>query len=248
MTDFNRRSFVSALAVSLTSASAAQASGGQSLSEDPDLLALSDQLPAVLQAYKDAARKVQNIEETWGPQWPTPDPEIFWYGKGSKRHADILDRGIKTQFFSSGITRVQNIGTPEGFEASYADHMQEADRKSKFKSQRGMKQELRSAEKMKARIEPARAYWSEVERIETASGVKTAIEAETAARDALRDLVGHILTFEEQTPIGIGIKAHALAAFTELDPFWQRINPNSPEWLAGLSATLMRQASHARTS
>jgi len=35
----------------------------------------------------------------------------------------------------------------------------------------------------------------------------------------LRDLVGQILTFEEQTPIGLGIKAQALAAFIELPAF-----------------------------
>lgn len=208
--------------------------------EHPDLLAMSDQLPGVLQAYKDAAGEVQTIAKTWGPQWPTPAPEIIWYGGGSKTHRDILGRGIETEWGKGGIMRVQNLGTPEGFQASYEAHMREADRKSKFKSQRGMKSELRWAERDKARIEPARAYWSEVERIETASGIKAAQEAETAARDALRDLVGQILTFEEQTPIGLGIKAQALAAFIELPPFWQGLNPDAPQWLAGLTATLTR--------
>ena len=86
--------------------------------------------------------------------------------------------------------RVQNIGTPEGFEAEYHAHTKEAERKSKLKSQRGMKSEIRWAERSKARMEPARAYWSEVERITAASGIEAAQAAETASRDALRSLVG----------------------------------------------------------
>jgi hypothetical protein len=120
---------------------------------------MSDRLPATLQSYKDAAAKVHSIAKTWGPQWPTPDPEIIWYGNGSKRHADILGRGIETPWGKGGIMRVQNIGTPEGFEAEYHAHTKEAERKSKFKSQRGMKSEIRWAERSKARIEPAHAYW-----------------------------------------------------------------------------------------
>ncbi|NQY60773.1 hypothetical protein [Cognatishimia sp.] len=245
MTILNRRSFVAALAASLSSATAAHASGEQVAPEHPDLLAMSDRLPATLQSYKDAAAKVHSIAKTWGPQWPTPDPEIIWYGNGSKRHADILGRGIETPWGKGGIMRVQNIGTPEGFEAEYHAHTKEAERKSKFKSQRGMKSEIRWAERSKAQIEPAHAYWSEVERITAASGIEAAQVAETASRDALRSLVGDILTFEEQSPVGLGIKAQALAAFIELPPFWQMANPDSPKWLAGLTGTLARQANPA---
>lgn len=242
MSFLNRRSFVAALATSLAAATTANAAGDQTLHEHPDLIALSDRLPVALQSYKEAAAHVRHIAETWGPQWPKPDPEIIWYGGGSKRHEDILGRGIETQWGKSGLMRVQNIGTPEGFQLSYEAHMEEADRKSKFKSQRGMKTELRMAKRMKTSIEPARAYWSEVERIKTTSGVEAAQEAEAAARDALRDLVGQILTFEEQTAIGLGIKAQALAAFIELPSSSQSFNLDAPQWLAGLAATLTKQA------
>lgn len=241
MTHIDRRSFVAALATSLTAASATQVTGAE-MQEHPDLIALSDQLPGALQAYKDAAVHVKNIVATWGPQWPTPDPEIIWYGNGSKTHRDILGRGIETPWGKGGIMQVQNIGTPEGFQASHDSHMREADRKSKFKSQRGMKSEIAWAERCKAGIEPARAYWSEVERITSASGIEAAQEAEDDTRKALTDLCGQILTFEEQTPLGLGIKAQALAAFIELPAFWQRCNLSAPEWLAGLTATLQRQA------
>jgi len=242
MTNLNRRSFVAALAASLSSVTVARATDSDAALENPDLIALSDRLPATLQTYKDAAARVQQIADTWGPQWPTPDPEIIWYGNGSKRHADLLGRGVETPWGKGGIMRVQNLGTPEGFEASYHSHKKEADRKSKFKSQRGMKSELRWAESSKARIEPARAYWSEAERITALSGIEDAQALETKARDALRELVGAILTFEELSPMGLAIKAQALTAFVELPPFWQMANPDAPKWMAGLANTLTRQS------
>ena len=64
MTILNRRSFVAALAASLSSATAAQASGEQVVPEHPDLLAMSDRLPTTLQSYKDAAAKVHSIAKT----------------------------------------------------------------------------------------------------------------------------------------------------------------------------------------
>lgn len=247
MARLDRRSFVAALAGSLTAAAASQASGREVVSEHPDLLAMSDRLPDVLRRYRDAANRVRSIEQTWGPQWPTPDPEIFWYASGSETHRDILGRGIETPWGKGGLKRVQSIGTPEVFQASYESHMREADRRSKFKTQRGMKTELNWAESARARIEPARAYWSEVERIKAASGIDDAIDAEKAARNGVRELVGEILTFEERGPIGLGIKAQALAAFIELPSFWQVFNPETPRWLAGLAATLSRQTSPGMT-
>jgi len=240
--EFNRRSFIATLATSLSSVAAVQAAGKEATSEHPELLKMSDRLPNTLQAYRDTAERVKDIVKAWGPQWPTPDPEIFWYGNGSKRHDDILGRGIKSHWGKGGIMCVQNIGTPEDFEADYQAHTKQAERKSKLKSQRGMKSELRWAEHSKARIKPARAYWSEVERIKVASGIEAALTAKRDAREALLTLVGDILTFEEQSPIGFGIKAQALAAFIELPPFWQGCNPDAPQWLAGLAATLERHA------
>lgn len=242
MTQFDRRSFVAALAASLTSATTVQASGEPTMPEHPDLLAMSDQIPDALQAYKDAAARVRSIVQTWGPQWPEPDPDIIWYGSGCETHRNIRGVGIEVPWGTSGETRIQQLGTPEGYKMRYDQHMREAARRSKLKSKRGMKRELDWAERMQACIEPARAYWSEAERIETESGIKAAKKAEALSIKALCGLVGQVLTFEEQSPIGLAIKAQALAAFIGLPPFWQACNPGAPQWLAGLTATLARQA------
>ncbi|MEL7319742.1 MAG: hypothetical protein AAFN04_14000 [Pseudomonadota bacterium] len=234
---FNRRSFIATLATSLSTAAAVHAEGSEAVSEHPALLEMSDRLPATLQCYRDAASEVQSIADTWEPQWPAPDPEIIWYGHGSKRHEDILGRGIETPWGKGGVIHVRNIGTPEGFETDYHVHTKEAERKSKFKSQRGMKSELRWAEQSKARIEPARAFWSEVERIEAASGIHEAKANLEKSRDALIEIVGEILVFEERSAVGLAIKAQALAAFTELPPIWQGLtSPWAAHWFGLRSA------------
>ena len=245
MTILNRRSFVAALAASLSSATAAHASGEQVAPEHPDLLAMSDRLPATLQSYKDAAAKVHSIAKTWGPQWPTPDPEIMYGGWFGDRHADILGNGIQTPHVHTQKLTVHHIARPADLQRQFEGYVSEAERTSKFKKKGRMERNLRLADETKAKIEPARAYWSEVERITAASGIEAAQAAETASRDALRSLVGDILTFEEQSPVGLGIKAQALAAFIELPPFWQGVNPDAPQWLAGLTGTLARQANPA---
>lgn len=57
--------------------------------------------------------------------------------------------------------------------------------------------------------------------------------------------MGDVLAFEGRSSEGLGIKAQALAAFIELPPFWQRINPDAPLRLAGLTETLTRRANPA---
>lgn len=102
--ELNRRTFVTTLVTSLTApaTTAALSVPIESLTEHPELIAMGDRLPDVLQSYRDAASEVSSIAEKWEPRWPTPDPEIIWYANGSKRHADILGRGIKTEW---GIKR-----------------------------------------------------------------------------------------------------------------------------------------------
>ncbi|MGD1926348.1 MAG: hypothetical protein ACFB03_19500 [Paracoccaceae bacterium] len=243
----DRRALLAGLSAALTadlSASATtHASGAESTPEHPDLIEMSNRLPGVLQVYNDAAGHVQTIAQTWGPQWPKPDLRIVAYGPGTERHADILGFGIKTQWGATPDTmRVQNLGTPAYFEAEHRESTKEAERQSKIKSKRGANYEMRRALRSKACIEPARAYWSEVERIETASGIKDALAARDVAHDALCGLVGDILTFEEATALGLGIKTLARAAFITLPLLTQMAHPDYPKWMAGLAKTLTRWA------
>lgn len=239
----DRRSFVAALAASLTSATAAQASGRHSMPEHPDLLAMSDQLPGVLQSYKDAASEVQNIAKTWGPQWPKPNPEIMFGGGFGHRHADILGRGIRVPDKYTKKPIVHYVAKPDELQRRLDGHISEAERTSGFKRKGRMEHYLRMADETRQKIQPSRAYWAEVERITSASGIEAAKAEQERAREALMQLVRRILTFEEQSALGLGIKAQALAAYSELPRLWQALAPDLPNMLMGLSDTLSRRAS-----
>lgn len=232
----NRRSMLAAMAATFTAAAAPQAATQPTT--DPELTSLADTLKDALQDYLQARDNVQAIAAEWGPQWPTPDPEIVHYGGGSKTHRDILGRGIETPWGGSTFLKVQDLGTPEVFEAGYERHMAIAAHKGKTKSKRGMKSELLWAERCKARIEPARAYWAEVDRITAASGIEAAQAAETAALSCLTDTVGAILNYDTTTATGLVIKAEALTAWGNAPAFNQGLNPNASKWMAGIAATI----------
>jgi len=101
-----------------------------------------------------------------------------------------------------GILAVIDLGTPESFQSQADYYNGLAARKAKTKSQRGMKQYQQWAERERAAIGPARAYWSEVERITTASGIDAATAQRTATLDALHSHVDAIMRADDYRPYG----------------------------------------------
>jgi len=236
----SRRSLLAGLATAATAASGAAASAYQA--ENPELLALADQLPELAEEHAAASGAVRRIVAEWSPHWPTPDPEIVRYSQGSKTHRGIDGRGIATAWSRSGTTDVKQLGTPEVFAASAASHRSEAARKAKTKSQRGMKFHLHHAEEDEALIEPARAYWSEVDRITEASGIEEAKERLTAAREALERHIDAIMAAEDRTIAGAAIKAEAIEEWGKIDLFYRMLNPKGPDWAEALAQSIMRHA------
>ncbi|WP_439521089.1 hypothetical protein [Marivita sp.] len=237
-----RRRMLLGLAAASTAAATGASSGGHTATlEDPQLLELGDALPSALKDFKDAETRVKQIEETWGAQWPVPDSEIIRYGSGCKTHRDILGRGVEMPWGKSGVTRVHDLGTPEHFEKSAVWNWKEYERCMGLKSKRGSRGAKLWAERDEAAIEPARAYWSEVERITKASGIEAARKAEDAALETLKKLVGEIILYREQTITGLIIKAQALQAWGEVPTAFQQINSESPNWGDAIASTVIRQ-------
>ena len=239
----SRRHVLLGLAASATAATATGATAAPQ--ENPELVALADDLPAILAAYVAARENVAWIVAEWSPQWPVPAPEIFRFGDGCRRHVGIDGAGIETPFGVRGATHVASIGTPEHFEGRAAYHDSRAAHKAKTKSQRGMQSELRWAERDRAAIEPARAYWSEVERITKASGIEAATAQRTATLEAMRDQVGAIMRADDWTITGAIIKAQALGAWAEAGRFARAFNPDGPAWADQLAASILRHAGGA---
>lgn len=240
-----RRGILMGFAVAATAATLPLQSGAAPrMAENPDLLALAEKLPVAAKAYSEARSEVARIVAAWSPFWPTlpTSPEIVRFGEGCKPHRDIEGRGIQTPCGNGNAMRVQDLGTPEVFEQSYAWHMAEAARKAALPSQRGLKGKLLWAEREKARIEPARAYWNEVARITAASGIEAATAHSTNMRAALHSLVDTIMATREATIEGVAIKAQALATWSQVDHVSKALNLRASDWSDQIAAAILRQA------
>ena len=188
-TALSRRNVLLGLAASATAATSTGAKNAPAApQENPALIALADDLPGIVSEYVAARDEVDRIVAEWSPRWPVPAEEIVSYGQGCKAHEGIDGRGIQT-LWARDIYRVKSLGTPEYFAKSAESHEAAAQRKVKTKSQRGMKSELLWVEKERAAIEPARAYWSEVDRITKESGIEAATAKREAALKRLRQQV-----------------------------------------------------------
>lgn len=238
----SRRHVLLGLAASATAATATGATAAPQ--ENPELVSLADALPATLAAYVAARDDVARIVAEWSPQWPVPAPEIVRYGEGTRLHAGIDGAGIAT-LCKRGVAAVDYLGTPESFEASAAYHARMAAIKAKTKSKRGMKFQVTWAERERAAIAPARAYWSEVERITEASGIEAATAQRTVTLDALHSHVDAIMRVDDWTITGAIIKAQALGAWGEADRFRRSFNTEGPAWADLLASSILRHAGGA---
>lgn len=236
----SRRNLLMGLAASATAATVADAATAPE--ENPELVAMADALPAVLAGYVAARENVRAIVADWSPQWPVPDQEIICYGAGCKDYRGIDGRGIKLPWGKSDLMRMPQLGTPEYFAASAANHEAEAARKASTVSKRGLKFHLAWAKRDRANIEPARVYWSEVDRLTKASGIEVAKARLATAEAALKAAVDRIMTTDDWTIAGTVIKAQALAAWAEADHVSRMLNDRGPVWADRLAASIVKHA------
>lgn len=241
----SRRNLLLGLAASATAATSTGAKGSSAApQENPALLALADELPEIAGAYKVARDEVDQIVKAWSPSWPVPAEEVFSYGSGSKTHRGIDGEGIKTTRFRD-MSDVYRLGTPEMFAENAKGHEKRIAEIEKTKSKRRMEFHQLHAGRDRAAIEPARAYWSEVDRITKASGIEAATAKREAALESFREQVDKIMGTEDWTITGAVIKAQALAAWGEVDRFMVIFNARGHVWAKELSSSILRHASAA---
>lgn len=236
----SRRNLLMGLAASATAATMAEAGTGPQ--ENPELIAMADALPGVLAEYVAARDHVRAIVAEWSPQWPVPSEEIIRYSDGCKDYRDITGRGIQMPWGNTDIMKMPMLGTPEHFEASAKRHEAQAVRRASLKSQRGLKFHLAWAEADRAGIEPARAFWAEVERITVASGIGASKARETAARDTLKVAVDRIMLADDWTITGAVIKAQALSTWATVEEAFRLCNVRGPAWADLLAASIVKHA------
>jgi hypothetical protein len=85
-----------------------------------------------------------------------------------------------------------------------------------------------------------------VERITEASGIEGAKAREEAARDALREEIDRIMVADDRAIAGAVIKAQALAAWAEVEPFYRVANARGPAWAELPAASIVKHAAFER--
>lgn len=243
-TALSRRHLLMGLAASATAA-ASIAEATSAPQENPELLALADELPVVAERHSEARDRVRRIVAEWSPQWPVPSPELVSYGDGCKHYRGIEGQGLSLIDRYGNERSTPQLGTPEYFEGQAAYHQGRAEKCAATKSKRNMKFHALWAERQAAQIEPSRAYWSEVDRVTATSGIEDAQTQLRDARDALKKKVDQIMRADDWTIAGTVIKAQALQAWAEVEPFWRQMNLDGPPWADLLAASIMRHAQAA---
>ena len=243
-TALSRRHLLMGLAASATAA-ASVAEAASAPQENPELLALGDELPALAAKHLEARDRVRAIVAEWSPQWPVPSAELVRFGNECKDYRGIDGVCLHLHDVKGSMFGLIKLGTPEYFEGSAAYHEQEAARRAATKSQRRLKFHTLWAERDRAQIEPARAHWAEVERITEASGIDAAQSQLADAREALKVKVDQIMRVDDWTIAGTIIKAQALQAWSEVAAFHRAFNKEGLDWADLLAASIMR---HAQTA
>lgn len=243
-TALSRRHLLMGLAASATAA-ASVAEATSAPQENPELLALADDLPAVAARHLEARDRVMAIVAKWSPHWPVPSAELVRYGNGCKDYRGIDGWGMRLPESKGMPIGMPKLGTPEYFEQQAAYHEREAARRAATKSKRNVEFHQAWAARERAQIEPSRAYWSEVERITEASGIEDAQTRLREARDALKAKVDQIMRADDWTIAGTVIKAQALQAWSEVAAFHRAFNKEGLDWADLLAASIMR---HAQTA
>lgn len=243
-TALSRRHLLMGLAASATAA-ASVAEAASAPQENPELLALADELPGLAAKHLEARNRVRAIVAEWSPQWPVPSAELVRYGSDCKDYRGIDGRGLHLPEGKGMPIGMPKLGTPEYFEQQAAYHEREAARRAATKSKRNVEFHQAWAARERAQIEPSRAYWAEVERISEASGIDAAQSQLTDAREALKVKVDQIMRVDDWTIAGTVIKAEALQAWSEVAAFHRAFNKEGLDWADLLAASIMR---HAQTA
>lgn len=229
---FSRRSILAGLAAASTAA-AAPTKPNAAPQEAPDLIALGDELPAVVERYRAADMALRDAIKSGEAIWPRAPKCLHFYGAGCVPETMIDGRQFKD---------APSVATVKGAEASLAHHRKCLARIERTKSKRGAKSERVWIDRYTAALPVAREYWASREAISTRYRVKELQDAFHAAREGLQSHVGAIMTAKERTLEGVVIKAHALSAWGQVDAFWQKVNLSAPEWNAHLADSILRQS------
>ena len=237
----SRRNVLLGLAAASTAAATVTEA---SASENPELIELGDQLPSVEAEYVSARRTAAQIYRDAMKDWPLAPEEIVRWRRASlcgELERDVAGAGLRRQ----GEEDTWCIWTVEQTATTIAEYERDVARILKTKRQNRLGWHVARLNEARETLPIAQSYWNQCERIRKSCGYKTANDRKHAAMRRLKAHVDAIMCAEEQTMMGVVIKAQALQAWKGVERFYRGFNVEGIEWPTQMSAAIIRQAGGA---
>lgn len=245
---FDRRRMLLGLAAASTAAATATAALEPSASENPELIRLAKELPALADQYHAAWKHQRDTEAKWAPQWPTAPDEITQPGtKGGWGGWEKTFQGAARKRSNEDHPRQLIPSSSFGYSVRRAERALKSKRLLTTGSAEGRTRAEWEAElaEDKRCLALAQAYEAEIKRISETSGYEASWKAHHAASNALADHVALIMAEPDRTMEGLIIKAEALEAWSGVEWFHRATRPGSADWHGQIAASILRHAKAA---
>lgn len=233
----SRRRLLSGLAISATAAATGALPGHASpVAENPALITLGDQLPALASEHVAAKASYDQLRSAARKVWPRASEEITYWGS----------QCVPENFIDgSGYKEGRKLLTEAAIDDEVTHARKEAQRLLGLGgSIRAGKAHRKNdwADRMGARRPAVKAYWAETARLHAEFDFENVNRCYRETQEALRQHVSEIMMCREETLAGVVIKAQALAAWSHTDRFRKAFNELAPGWSDAIAASIMRQA------
>lgn len=234
--EINRRRLLLGLAAASTAAAVGVEVALAAPAENPELVRLGDELPAVEAAYR-AARAHQNaVDREWAPQWPIAPEEL---AAENWDHTARLERdfygahhGRKIRTSSSLEWRINNARSA----------LKSRAKKNHWLRQMTLEEWERELVEMSRLHEIALRYEAECDWITKAANYRGSWEATHETAQALAQHITNLMEQPETTMAGVIIKAQAMAAWGRVDREDQVWSFAHPQWPGLIAAAILRHA------
>ncbi|TPN38677.1 hypothetical protein FKO01_04945 [Mesorhizobium sp. B2-3-3] len=243
--NLNRRRMLLGLAAASTAAATVTVAtaGTPTISENPELLRIAEELPAAEAGYVAARKHQEDLLKKGMSVWPVAPDEIAIARPFQPSH-------MERAFHGGAITRKGEMHPRELITASdlewrieQAQRFLKGDKLEKRKIQGMNRQEWQAKLAEAQRLHPiALRYEAKINRIKKTANYEASWRSTKAAAKALAAIITATMEQPDRTMEGIFIKAEALAAWGRLDAWDQHfgIFDGSMTWCAKLGADLLR--------
>ena len=249
-TQTTRRSVLLGLAAASTAAATSLEANASTVSENPEIIRLGEQLPETLNSYvtvtKDKRQKLRAAEAIW----PKAPEEILLFCEGAIPEKRVCGRALEREIpLRWPEARNYHYLTVEGAKKQIALQEHEVSRILKTKSKRGLAAAEAYLATLKAKLPMSQKYCAEIEHIQSTCGYEEAVKASGLARDELRDLITSLMRLEPKSMEGVVIQAEALKAWGEVERFYRTFEPAAAAWPVQFAENLLRlTSSSSRTA